>query len=232
MDTIFIEIDGAAGGEEGKLFAADLARMYTMWAQKNKLKVEQIGSLPVLLKCRGKNAYSFFAYEGGVHRVQRVPITEKRGRVHTSTVTVNVYKDKMPQKIKVNLDDCEITTCRSSGKGGQKVNKTETKVRILHRPTGIVVECQDERSQGQNKEIALQRLQDILQQREDQYMMVAAQQDKRQQVGTGARNEKIRTYNFHDNRVTDHRINYKSSKLKDIMNGDLADLITALRQNN
>lgn len=232
METVYIEIDGAAGGDEGNLFAADMARMYIMWAQKNKLKVEQIGSLPVLLKCRGENAYSFFAYEGGVHRVQRVPITERRGRVHTSTVTVNVYKDRLPQKVQVRLEDCEITTCRSSGAGGQKVNKTETKVRILHRPSGIVVECQDERSQGQNKEIALQRLQDILQQREDQYMMVAAQQDKRQQVGTGARNEKIRTYNFHDSRVTDHRINYKSSKLKDIMNGDLADLIAALRQNN
>ena len=222
METVYIEIDGAAGGDEGNLFAADMARMYSMWAQKNKLKVEQVESQPVLIKCRGENAYSFFAYEGGVHRVQRVPATERRGRVHTSTVTVNVYKDRLPQKMQVRLEDCEITTCRSSGAGGQKVNKTETKVRILHRPSGIVVECQDERSQGQNKEIALQRLQAILQQREDQSVMVAAQQNKRQQVGTGARNEKIRTYNYHDSRVVDHRLGIKISKLKDVMNGDLS----------
>lgn len=219
METIYIEIDGAAGGEEGNLFAADLARMYIMWAQKDKLKIKQIGSLPVLLKCSGENAYSFFAYEGGVHRVQRVPTTEKHGRIHTSTVTVNVYKDKPTEKIKVNKEDCTITSCRSSGKGGQHVNRTNSKVRVIHDPTGTVVECQEERSQHMNIEKAIKKIEDIInnKQQENNHNLYAA--NKKTQVGSGNRCEKIRTYNYPQNLVVDHRCNYKCSNLNDFMRG-------------
>lgn len=224
MDTVYIEIDGAAGGDEGKLFAIEIARMYKMWAEKNKLKVKEEKTSPIVLKCCGENAYSFFAHEGGVHRVQRVPETEKRGRIHTSTVTVNVYKNNMPKKIEVNLSDCEITACRSSGKGGQKVNKTSTQIQILHKPTGIRVYSQEERSQLANKERALEKLQEQLQQIENDKIFGFNAAERREQVGTGNRNEKIRTYNYHDNRVIDHRSGFKSNKLKDILNGNLNEL--------
>lgn len=228
METVYIEINGAAGGEEGNLFAADLARMYEMWAGKNKIKVRRTELSPIVLQCRGEKAYSVFAYEGGVHRVQRVPETEKRGRVHTSTVTVNVFKEKMPEQIVLRDSDIEFSACRSSGAGGQKVNKSSSKVRLVHKPTGIVVECEEERSQLQNRNKAMERLREQLQERENEQALLAASNSKRQQVGTGSRNEKIRTYNYHDSRVTDHRINWKSSKLKNIMNGDLEELIKAL----
>ena len=221
-ETIYIEIDGAAGGDEGNIFAAELARAYEMWARKNGLQVKEQSTLPSLLQVRGENAHIYFAHESGVHRVQRVPETEKRGRVHTSTVTVNVSGESSLQPITIRPEDIEFSACRSSGKGGQHVNRTESKVRLVHKPSGIVVECQEERSQVQNREKAMQKLRDELQRRQLEQASIAASDSKRQQVGSGSRNEKIRTYNYHDSRVVDHRLGIKTSKLKDVMNGDLS----------
>lgn len=221
-ETIYIEIDGAAGGDEGNIFAAELARAYEMWARKNGLQVKEQSTLPSLLQVRGENAHTYFAHESGVHRVQRVPETEKRGRVHTSTVTVNVSGELSLQPITIRPEDIEFSACRSSGKGGQHVNRTESKVRLVHKPSGIVVECQEERSQVQNREKAMQKLRDELQRRQLEQASIAASDSKRQQVGSGSRNEKIRTYNYHDSRVVDHRLGIKTSKLKDVMNGDLS----------
>ena len=226
-ETIYIEIDGAAGGDEGNIFAAELARAYEMWARKNGLQVKEQSTLPSLLQVRGENAYTYFAHESGVHRVQRVPETEKRGRVHTSTVTVNVSGESSLQPIVIRPEDIEFSACRSSGKGGQHVNRTESKVRLVHKPSGIVVECQEERSQVQNREKAMQKLCDELQRRQLEQASIAASDSKRQQVGSGSRNEKIRTYNYHDSRVVDHRLGIKTSKLKDVMNGDLSPFYSA-----
>lgn len=226
-ETIYIEIDGAAGGDEGNIFAAELTRAYEMWARKNGLQVKEQSTLPSLLQVRGENAHTYFAHESGVHRVQRVPETEKRGRVHTSTVTVNVSGELSLQPITIRPEDIEFSACRSSGKGGQHVNRTESKVRLVHKPSGIVVECQEERSQVQNREKAMQKLRDELQRRQLEQASIAASDSKRQQVGSGSRNEKIRTYNYHDSRVVDHRLGIKTSKLKDIMNGDLSPFYSA-----
>ena len=226
-ETIYIEIDGAAGGDEGNIFAAELARAYEMWARKNGLQVKEQSTLPSLLQVRGENAHIYFAHESGVHRVQRVPETEKRGRVHTSTVTVNVRGELSLQPITIRPEDIEFSACRSSGKGGQHVNRTESKVRLVHKPSGIVVECQEERSQVQNREKAMQKLRDELQRRQFEQASIAASDSKRQQVGSGSRNEKIRTYNYHDSRVVDHRLEIKTSNLKDVMNGDLSPFYSA-----
>ena len=226
-EIIYIEIDGAAGGDEGNIFAAELARAYEMWARKNGLQVKEQSTLPSLLQVRGENAHIYFAHESGVHRVQRVPETEKRGRVHTSTVTVNVRGELSLQPITIRPEDIEFSACRSSGKGGQHVNRTESKVRLVHKPSGIVVECQEERSQVQNREKAMQKLRDELQRRQFEQASIAASDSKRQQVGSGSRNEKIRTYNYHDSRVVDHRLGIKTSKLKDVMNGDLSPFYSA-----
>ena len=230
---IILEIRPAAGGEESALFAAEMGRMYMRYAERQKWSVEIInqnetdggGIKELVFKIHGKNVYSKLKYESGVHRVQRIPETEAKGRVHTSTITVAVLPEVDDIDIQIRDEDIEITTSRSSGAGGQKVNKTSSAVRMVHKPSGIVVECQDERSQLKNKQKALS----ILKAR-----MYAAEEDKRQktlgqerlaQVGTGDRSEKIRTYNFPQDRLTDHRIHANWSNLPSIMDGNIADII-------
>lgn len=229
-EKIFVTIYAAAGGDESELFAKDMYRMYSMYAAKHNLKVNLLDcSNSIEFEVVGEDAYKYFQYEGGVHRVQRVPKTESKGRVHTSTVAVTVIKESILDKVVINMNDLEITTCRSSGAGGQHVNRTESKVRIVHKPTGIVTESQEERSQYKNKEIALNRLKkELLLRQEEEYNSNIAKL-KSSQAGTGARNEKIRTYNFKDNRVTDHRYNITVHNLDKIMNGDLDKVINQIK---
>jgi peptide chain release factor 1 len=234
--TAIIEIRAATGGEEAALFAADLVRMYLRYAERHGYKAEIIhanmtglgGYKEAIITVEGKGAYSRLKYESGVHRVQRIPETESGGRIHTSTATVAVLPEAEEVEVEIKEEDLEIETFRSSGPGGQHMQKNETAVRIRHLPTGIVVVCQDERSQLQNKERALRTLRAHLlemkrrQQEEEQ----AAQ--RRSQIGTGARSEKIRTYNFLQSRVTDHRIGLTIHRLDDILDGDLDEIIDAL----
>jgi peptide chain release factor 1 len=234
--NVIVEIRGGVGGEESALFAADLYRMYGMYAEKKGWGVEianlnetDLGGIKeVSFIVEGEGAYSRLKYESGVHRVQRVPATETQGRVHTSTVTVAVLPQLDEVEYKLNLDEVQIDTFRSSGAGGQKVNKTSSAIRVTHLPTGMVVECQDERSQYKNKDRALSilasRLYEI--EREKQEAQVCA--ERRSQVGTGMRNERIRTYNFPQGRVTDHRIGLTLYRIDAVMNGDLDELIDAL----
>ena len=224
------------GGEEAALFAHSLCRMYGMYGMKRGWKQEQIsanetelgGVKEAVFALDGAGAYARMKYESGVHRVQRVPETESGGRVHTSTVTVAVLPEVDDVEFELNRDDLRIDTFRSSGAGGQHINKTSSAIRITHLPTGMVVECQDQRSQLQNKEKALQVLRSRLYQQkvEEQQSEVAAQ--RRSQVGSGMRNERIRTYNFPQGRVTDHRIGLTLYRIDDVMNGDLDEIIDAL----
>lgn len=227
-ETIIIEIDGAAGGEEGKIFANDLYNMYTKYAA-SLFKIKELNKEPIIFSITGEDVFNIFKWEAGVHRVQRVPKTEKKGRVHTSTVTISVVKQENYKQISIRPEDLEITSCRSSGAGGQHVNKTNSKIRILHKPTGIVVECQEERSQIQNKNKAIEKLTQMLQSNANSIIDKNKSNTRKEQIGSGSRNEKIRTYNFKDNRLTDHRINYNVNKLNKIMSGDLDSLFTALK---
>ena len=234
--NVIIEIRGGAGGEEAALFAGTLYRMYTMYAESRRWSIEVInanetelgGYKEIVFMIEGAGAYSRFKYESGVHRVQRVPDTETQGRIHTSTVTVAVLPEAEEVELELNPADLKIDTFRSSGAGGQHINKTSSAIRVTHIPTGTVVECQDERSQFKNKDKALKilrsRLLDSAQREHDE----AIASDRRSQVGTGDRSERIRTYNYPQGRVTDHRIGLTLYKLEQILNGDLDEVIDAL----
>ena len=233
---VVVEIQGAEGGQEAALFAADLFRMYQRWVETKRWKVEMIelqesgigGFDKVSFEVHGQGAYSQLKYEGGVHRVQRVPQTESQGRVHTSAATVTVMPEADPVEIELPDKDIKIETSTSTGPGGQSVNTTYSAIRITHLPTGLVVSIQDEKSQLKNKEKALRVLRTRLYERklaEQQAEQSAARQSM---VKSGNRSEKIRTYNFKDNRVTDHRIDLTLYKLDRIMQGDLDELVTAL----
>mgnify|MGYP000102862264 FL=1 len=234
--NVIVEIRAGAGGDEAGLFAGDLFRMYSRYAERHGWKVEVMSSSDqgiggfkeVIFMIKGKGAYSKLKYESGVHRVQRVPVTESSGRIHTSTATVAVLPEAEDIDIEINPNDIRVDVFRSSGHGGQSVNTTDSAVRITHIPTGMVVSCQDEKSQLKNKEKALKILKSRLYDK-----MLSEQQDeiaqaRRSQVGTGDRSERIRTYNFPQGRITDHRINKTIYRLEDFLDGDLDEMIEAL----
>jgi peptide chain release factor 1 len=233
---VIVEIRGAAGGDEAAIWAGDLARMYQRYAERLRLSVEAMdsneseagGFKEVVFAVKGRGAYSKMKYEGGVHRVQRVPKTEASGRVHTSTATVAVLPEVAEVDIDINPADVKVDVYRSSGPGGQSVNTTDSAVRLTHLPTGVVVTCQDERSQLQNREKAWRRLRAVLYQYKRQEQQAAVAGSRRDQVGTGERSEKIRTYNYKESRVTDHRIGLTIKRLPEVLAGDLDELVTAL----
>ena len=234
--NVIVEIRAGAGGEEAALFSGVLFRMYNMYAQSKRWKVEvlnanetQLGGFKeISFMISGEGAYSKFKFESGVHRVQRVPDTEAQGRVHTSTVTVAVLPEAEDVEIDINPADLQIDTYRAGGAGGQHVNKTESAIRITHLPTGIVVECQDERSQYKNKDKAMKVLKSRLLQAKREEQESALAEERRIQVGTGDRSERIRTYNYPQSRLTDHRIGLTIYRLVDILNGNLEEVIDAL----
>lgn len=234
--NIFVEIRGGAGGEESALFAADLYRMYTMYADKRGWQTEVMsasetelgGYKEVVFRVAGEQVYSRLKFESGVHRVQRVPATESQGRVHTSTTTVAVLPEAEEVDFYLDPNDLRIDTFRSSGAGGQHINKTSSAIRITHIPTGTVVECQDERSQHKNKDKALRVLRSRLYEAEVEKQQAAIAADRKSQVGTGDRSERIRTYNFPENRVSDHRIKLTLYKLDQFLNGDMDEVLDAL----
>ena len=234
--NVIVEIRAGAGGEEAALFAASLFRMYSMYAERKGFKIELLnenatelgGYKEISFMVEGEGAYSRFKFESGVHRVQRVPETESQGRVHTSTATVAVLPEAEEVEFELNPADLQIDVFRSSGAGGQKVNKTSSAIRITHLPTGMVVECQDERSQHKNKDKALKVLRSRLFEIEQAKQNAQIAGERRSQVGTGDRSERIRTYNYPQGRVSDHRIGLTLYKIEQILNGDLDEIIDAL----
>ena len=234
--NVFLEIRAGTGGDEAALFAADLFRMYSRYAEEKKWKVEVInisetgigGLKEVVAAIEGKKVYSRLKYESGVHRVQRVPTTETGGRIHTSTATVAVLAEPDDVEVEVDERDLKVDTYRASGPGGQHVNKTDSAIRITHLPTGIVVQCQDERSQHKNRAHAMRMLKVKLYEIEEQKRLSEIADTRKSQVGTGERSEKIRTYNFKDGRITDHRIGLTLYKIEAILEGDLDEIVDSL----
>ncbi len=234
--NVIVQIRAGAGGDEAALFAGDLYRMYSMYAMNQRFKTEVIseteigigGYKEISFSIEGKGVYSKLKFESGVHRVQRIPETESGGRIHTSTVTVAVLPEVEDVEVEINPDDLEIDTYRSSGAGGQHVNKTESAIRITHKPTGIVVACQNERSQHKNRDMAMKMLRSKLYDMKlvEQNSKIAA--ERKSQVGTGDRSERIRTYNYPQGRVTDHRIGLAIQQLPNIMNGNIDAFVEAL----
>lgn len=231
--NVIVEIRGGAGGDEAALFAADLFRMYSKYAEANRWKVEVMsanengigGFKEIVFMVLGSGAYSKLKYESGVHRVQRIPSTESGGRIHTSTATVAIMPEVEDVEVFVDPNDCKIDVYRASGNGGQCVNTTDSAVRITHIPTGIVVTCQDEKSQLKNKDKAMKVLRSRIYDMEQEKAMSEQAAERKSQVGTGDRSEKIRTYNFPQGRVTDHRIKFTSHRLNEILEGDLTEII-------
>ena len=236
--NVIVEIRGGAGGEEAALFAGVLMRMYTMYAESKRWRIEMIGAnetelggyKEVSFMVEGEGAYSRLKYESGVHRVQRVPETESQGRIQTSTVTVAVLPEAEEVEFEINPADLQIDTYRSGGAGGQHVNKTESAIRITHLPTGVVVECQDERSQYKNKDRAMKILRSKLYEAEQAKQQAAIAAERKSQVGSGDRSDRVRTYNFPQNRVTDHRLtgDIRNFNIANVINGDLDPIIDAL----
>ena len=234
--NVILEIRGGVGGEEAALFAADLFRMYSMYAERKRFSVEVMnenatelgGYKEISFAVEGKGAWARFKFESGTHRVQRVPDTESQGRIQTSAATVAVLPEAEDVEIEINPADLQIDTYRSGGAGGQHVNKTESAIRITHLPTGTVVECQDERSQHKNRDRAMKLLRSRLYQREREKQEAERAGLRRDQVGSGDRSGRIRTYNFPQGRMTDHRIGLTLYKLDQVMNGDLDEMIDAL----
>lgn len=236
--SIILEIRAGAGGDEASIFAADLFRMYSRYAQSQGWSVLTLdshasslkGYKSVVAEIKGENAYENLKYESGVHRVQRIPVTEKNGRIHTSTASVAVLPKVEAIEVQINPNDIDFGTFRSSGPGGQNVNKVETAVRLTHQPTGIVVECQVERSQARNREKAMEILRAKIYQAQQEKQQQEMAQERREQIGTAMRAEKIRTYNYPQNRITDHRINKSWHNLEDILEGKLDKPIKDMRK--
>lgn len=226
--NVILEVKGAAGGDEAKLWGEELLRMYTRFAQMKGMKVEEVDENVV--KINGYGAFGLLKYEAGVHRVQRIPTTEKKGRVHTSTATVSVLPELEDIDLHVNPEDVEFEAFRAGGHGGQNVNKVSTAVRLVHKPTGIVVTCKTERFQGQNREIAMEMLRSKLWEREIEKRNEEIGSLKSTQVGRGMRSEKIRTYNFPQDRVTDHRLGESWHNLPVLMEGNINDMIASMKQ--
>ncbi|MCX5805319.1 MAG: peptide chain release factor 1 [Proteobacteria bacterium] len=236
VQNMFLEIRAATGGEEAALFARDLFSVYMKYAEKMKWKTELIeasmsdlgGLKEVIMAIEAKDAYGLLRYESGVHRVQRVPVTEAQGRIHTSAVTVAVLPEPEEAEFNINPDELRIDVFRSSGPGGQHVNTTDSAVRVTHIPTGIVVTCQDEKSQHKNKAKATRVLRARLKEKMEEEKEQEISEERRKQVGTGDRSERIRTYNFPQGRVTDHRIGLTLYKLQDVLNGNIDDILNPL----